>query len=307
MRRTRIFSSVFALALSCLPASAAAPPCTGIGIRATAEVGDSGVSLGDLLTPDSCPELRHAAARVWLGNSPQPGGTRVFEGSEIRRAIDQLTSAGPVGETVGDARLPERSMPERTVPERIVVRRAGARTSCAEIADFISRSLRARMPVNGSHPLTRAADGPQNPPRALDCGQTGRVPQGAPLELTRIFWDPALQGWAYSLRCVHAGDCVPFLVRQITAHKVSTAALPGTSFQGASFHKNNPQSANAPLAVQVGQTATLFWEQDGIRAVLPVTCLDRGSVGSLVRARTKNGNRILRAEVVSAGVLRAAL
>ena len=111
--------------------------------------------------------------------------------------------------------------------------------------------------------------------------------------------------WEYSLRCVHAGDCVPFLVRQILAAANSARTSPPGS--DVRLQKDKPQPANAPLAVQVGQTATLFWEQDGIRAVLPVTCLDRGSVGSLVRARTKNGNRILRAEVVSAGVLRAAL
>lgn len=312
MRRIRIFSSLVVLLLSCLAAAAAPLPCTGIGIRAAAEVSDSGVSLADLLTAESCPAVRHAAASVWLGDSPRPGSTRVFEGSEIRRALDQLTLAGPAGKTVADARRPERAVPDRVVskrivpenivPERIVVRRAGARASCAEIAAFISRSLRTRMPVDvpGHEPA-----GFQDLPDELDCGRAGRVPRGAPLELTRVFWDPALRGWEYALRCVHAGDCVPFLVRRILTATNTRAASAEQSV--VRFQKDKPQSPNAPLAVQVGQTATLFWEQDGIRAVLPVTCLDRGSVGSLVRARTKNGNRILRAEVVSAGVLRAAL
>jgi len=315
MRRIRIFCGVLVLALSCLPAAAAPVPCSAIGIRAAAEVSDSGVSLADLLTADSCPGVRHAAAAVWLGNSPQPGSTRVFEGSEIRRALRQLTLTAPTGEIVTETRLPElavpdRIVPDRIVPERIVVRRAGAKASCDEIADFISRSLRTRMPVD-----TRQAAGPepngfQDLSRELDCGRAGRVPRGAPLELTRVFWDPALEDWEYSVRCVHAGDCVPFLVRRITVRQISAAANAGADSplnSGARFQKDKPQSPSAPLAVQVGQTATLFWEQDGIRAVLPVTCLDRGSVGSLVRARTKNGNRILRAEVVSAGVLRAAL
>jgi hypothetical protein len=319
MRQIRIFCGLVVLALSCLPAGAAPAPCTGIGIRSAAEVGDSGVSLADLLTAGSCPAIRHAAASVWLGNSPQPGSTRVFEGSEIQRALHQLTLTEPIGETIADVHLPARAaagpMPARflsepIVPERVLVRRAGARASCAEIADFVSRSLRTRMPFDGSRPSDREAEGLQNLPHALDCGRAGRVPQGAPLELTRVFWDPALQGWEYSLRCVRAGDCVPFLVRQIAVRQISAAAIAGAdspSNSGVRWQKNNPQPANAPLAVQVGQTATLFWEQDGIRAVLPVTCLDRGSVGSLVRVRTKNGNRILRAEVVSAGVLRAAL
>jgi hypothetical protein len=315
MRRIRIFSGLVVLALACLSASAVATPCPGIAIRAAAEVSDSGVSLADLLTAESCPAVRHAAASVWLGNAPQPGSTRVFEGSEIRRALDQLTLTAPSGETVTKARLPQPAVPDHIVPanivpERIVVRRAGVRASCAEIADFVSRSLRTRMPFDGPQPSGREAGSLQNLAHTLDCGRAGRVPQGAPLELTRVFWDPALQGWEYSLRCGHAGDCVPFLVRQIAVRQTSGAVSAGAdspSNSGVRFQKDNAPPANAPLAVQVGQAATLFWEQDGIRAILPVTCLDRGAVGSVVRARTKNGNRILRAEVVSAGVLRAAL
>jgi flagella basal body P-ring formation protein FlgA len=57
--------------------------------------------------------------------------------------------------------------------------------------------------------------------------------------------------------------------------------------------------------VKPGQGATLVWEQGGIRAEFPVICLDRGGIGESVRARVKNGDRILRAEVVSEGRLRA--
>lgn len=305
MKRTQILGSLAVLAVSCFPA-AALPRCAAIGLRATAEVGDAGISLADLLTAESCPALRRAAAAVWLGNSPQPGSTRVFDSSEIRRALQQLAWAKPAAEAAAEGHLPDRVVRDRIVPERIVVRRAGAKASCSKIGDFVSRTLRARMPVDASLPAARELTTVQPlQGRELDCGGAGRIPRDAPLELIRVFWDPALQGWEYSLRCVRPSDCVPFLVRQIPS-----ASSPGAASQTASdlrFPKKRPRSANAPLAVQVGQTATLFWEQDGIRAVLPVTCLDRGAVGSLVRARTKNGNRILRAEVVSAGVLRAAL
>jgi flagella basal body P-ring formation protein FlgA len=59
--------------------------------------------------------------------------------------------------------------------------------------------------------------------------------------------------------------------------------------------------------IKPGQTATLTWEQSGIRVVLPVTCLDGGGLGQLVRIRFKNGAQTLRAEVVGAGSLRAGL
>jgi hypothetical protein len=304
MRRIPIFSGFVVLALACFPA-AAQPSCVEVGIVANAEVGDSGVTLADLLTARSCPALRRAAAAVWLGNAPQPGSTRIFEGAEIRRALVQIQPSGPLLEL----HLP--GFADARIPERIVVRRAGPKASCNEIMDSVSRALGTRDSA-----MPRLL-----PPLALDCGST-RIPQGAGLELTRVFWDPALRGWEYSLRCVRASDCVPFLVRQSVRQSVpqgvqqsadsghagaaSFSPLDSSPFDSHA-RPGGPPTTSLPLAVQVGQTATLFWEQDGIRAVLPVTCLDRGPVGGLVRARAKNGNHIFRAEVVSPGVLRAAL
>jgi hypothetical protein len=276
-----------------LPAAALAR-CAGIGVRGAAEVGDAGVSLADLLTVESCPALRQAAAAVWLGNSPLPGGTRVFEGSEIRRAIQELTMATNLDASVADA----------NVPQRIVARRAGAKASCREIEAFVSRALRMQTQVAAPQAARRESDGFQNFPAGLDCGRAGRVPQAAPLELIRVFWDPALRTWEYSLRCVRSSDCVPFLVRPASYAAESKAAASATGFAS---RRERPQPAAVPPVVQVGQAATLLWEQDGIRAMVPVTCLDHGAIGTVIRARTKNGNRILRAEVVSAGILRAAL
>src|SRR5579863_1701735 len=156
------------LAVFFLPAAARAR-CAGIGVRTAAEVGDAGVSLADLLTEETCPAFRRAAAAAWLGNSPPPGGTRVFEGSEIRRAIQELTMATNLDASVADA----------NVPERIVARRAGAKASCREIEAFVSRALGMR--TEGATPQTggRESDGFQNFPAGLDCGRVGRVPEAA--------------------------------------------------------------------------------------------------------------------------------
>jgi flagella basal body P-ring formation protein FlgA len=51
----------------------------------------------------------------------------------------------------------------------------------------------------------------------------------------------------------------------------------------------------------------LRWDQGGIRVVLPVTCLDGGGLGEHVRARLKSAARILPAEVLQDGTLRASL
>lgn len=290
------------LAIAFLPTTARAG-CVHIAVRAAADVGDAGVSLADLLTPETCPGLRQAGGAVWLGNAPQPGATRIFDGSEIRRAIHQLTQVMNLDASVGDA----------DVPERVIVRRAGAKASCSEIEAFVFHALRQRT---DSEPADRTADS-WNISGELDCGRAGRVPRAAPLELIRVFWDPALRTWEYSLRCVHPSDCVPFLVRKIQVRQIqarqiqlqqdsNTAKPSALASTGFASLRERPEPA-APPVVRVGQAATLFWEQDGIRATVPVICLDHGAVGTLIRARTKNGNRILRAEVVSAGVLRAAL
>jgi hypothetical protein len=281
MKRTLILVWAWA-AMAFLPAVAQSG-CSGIGVRAAVEVGDDGVSLADLLTSENCSALRQAAAAVWLGNAPQ-AGMRTFEGSEIRQALQRLGLAANSEERV--------ALASANIPDRIVVRRSGAKVSCSEIRDFVAGALRERT----------ESDAVQNFPSQLECGGANHIPHGAALELTKVFWDPALRTWAYALRCARASDCVPFLVRQI-----SSTANPQKAPPGFAPLKERARAVDAPPAVRVGQTATLYWEQDGIRAVLPVICLDHGAVGSLIRARTKNGNRILWAEVVSAGVLRASL
>jgi Chaperone for flagella basal body P-ring formation len=64
------------------------------------------------------------------------------------------------------------------------------------------------------------------------------------------------------------------------------------------------QKGNPDALVKPGDVATLVWEQGGILIQLPVICLDAGRLGQLVRARSPNGSRILRAEVVGQGALR---
>jgi len=59
------------------------------------------------------------------------------------------------------------------------------------------------------------------------------------------------------------------------------------------------------ISVRPGQTVTLIWDQAGIRAVVPVICLDHGGLGQQVRARIPRGGRVVRAIVLSAGRLQA--
>jgi hypothetical protein len=99
------------------------------------------------------------------------------------------------------------------------------------------------------------------------------------------------------LRCMQREDCIPFLV---WAHADRTPPA---------AESDPPKAAGAAVEslVKSGQTATLTWDEAGIRVVLPVTCLEAGGLGQLVRVQFRNGARILRAEVVGSGALRATL
>jgi Chaperone for flagella basal body P-ring formation len=270
-------------------------------------------SLADLLDGGSCAEVRRAAAKVLLGSAPLAGSKRVVAGSEVRTTLEKLAAnLEAAGASVPVVVL---------VPERITVRRAGARASCADITRWIHRAS----------------------PGAVDCGAADRIPQDAALEFSRPDWDPALGSWQLYARCVHPADCVPFVVR-LTGHsnennenneneddareQTGTAAgeLRGKTVRNNKTVRNKmirstlarlaAASAPSPTTalgadralplVRPGQTVTLLWDQDGIRLVVPAVCLDRGAPGENVRARMGHGGAVVRAIVVSAGMLRAA-
>ncbi len=237
--------------------------------------------------------MRRAAAHVPLGKAPLDGSVRVLVGSDVRMALQKLAEGK--GHDFGE-------FASILVPERITVRRAGARASCADIG--------RRLPAAA--------------PGAVACGAANRISEDAPLEFTQPAWDAALGSWQLYARCVHPADCVPFLVslrggdpqaetgtpsgeirsdvvRSEMAHS-TIARLAATSYRQAA-----PGSARALLPlVRPGQTVILLWDQDGIRLVVPVVCLDAGAPGETVRVRIAHGGALLHAIVVSAGMLRAA-
>jgi hypothetical protein len=85
--------------------------------------------------------------------------------------------------------------------------------------------------------------------------------------------------------------------------RVIVRRTPAYSDVRASQAKSPP--ASVPPLVRPGQPAMLVWDGDGIRVVVPVTCLDRGAPGESVRARITPSGTVVRAVVIEAGVLRA--
>jgi hypothetical protein len=163
---------------------------------------------------------------------------------------------------------------------------------CQEIAGLIASSGAGENPSAMSRLL-----------KDLNCAAARNIPEDARLEFTRTKWNAALQRWEFVLRCVTRSDCVPFLV---WAH----AESPQVEIVHLQPDRANAESSTANTAatlVKSGQTALLTWDGGGIRVVLPVTCLDAGTLGQTVRVRLKHVDRIVRAAVVSAGALAANL
>jgi hypothetical protein len=263
---------VFLLAVLLLgPAGKASAKCRILPMPESVEVGPGELSLADLLPPGDCPALYPAAARVVLGAAPRAGSERVLDGGGIRLRLEQLEN--------GRAGVEEIS---RVVPARIVVRLAGARMSCAEVARFVAGAVRE----------VASDPGWQND---LHCNGAGHVPAGAALALTKTDWNPMLHRWEFTLRCARSGECVPFVVWSAAAEERASLLW--------DVARDQPQD----WVVKRGETATLTWDQGGIRVVLPVMCLEAGKVGQSIRVRVENAGRTLRAEVVGAGVVRVSL
>jgi hypothetical protein len=260
-------------------------PCPVV-VRANVEVAGDGFSLAELLAAGACAELRRAAAGVRLGRAPLAGSPRILTGDEVRALLQIATNT-----------LEKNSMVLRSmqIPERVTIRRAGPRASCAEITARILSELAAHAfgAETGSVAVL------SEPDRGSVCGVGGGIALGAPLELIRTVWNPTLSTWQVLARCIHAADCVPFLVR-VPGRNSRFEKRPVISSTSA-----KASSSETPL-VRPGEAVTLLWDQDGIRLLVPAVCLDEGAAGDAVRTRVLRGGRMVRAVVESAGRLRVA-
>lgn len=283
MKRWAMALASGALAVAVLPCRAqSACGSAAVGANITAAPGE--LTLADLLLPGACAQLQRAAARVSLGAAPRAGSVRVLAGRQIRRLLDELRDRA--GSLPQDGSL--------QIPERISIRRAGATKSCADIAKFVAAAASPRETPGDAPPWTED----------LDCAAARGIPRDSALELSRTAWNARSQRWEFALHCARPEDCIPFLVWARAQAPAGGAAL---------AFSPRPQPASLagtsgmrPL-VKPGQTATLIWDQAGIRIVLPVTCLEAGGIGQRVRVRLQNAPRTLPAEVVGAGTVRARL
>ncbi len=247
-------------------------PCR-VTAAPTVEVPPLQLSLADVLSRETCPEMLQASAHFVLGRAPLPGSARVLERGYVEALLQQIQRR-------------EASLRNREVivhlPERITLHRAGARTSCDEIRSQLRFHEGASV-------------------EASSCGSAGGIPRTAPLHIDRRVWDSASNSWKVFIRCTSLADCVPFVIHvRDLAPEATRVAL---SFQAADGTRNR---ADAATLTKSGQHATLLWDRDGIRLEIPAICLDNGRAGEVVRARLRSG-RVVRAVVLGSGSLQIIL
>lgn len=208
----------------------------------------------------------------------------------------------------------EQPPPATIPPGQASKKRLLAKTEeCAEVVAWIDGVIRAR----GSQ--ARGAEGIDNlsslnlpreiatgdlRPGDLDCAGVPPLKASTHFAFTKIFYDRVLHSWEFQVRCARTTDCVPFLVRwpqpaRDSAQSSSVALLKPP----AEIHSQ----AGPHFLLRAGETVTLLWDQEGIRVVLPVICLEKGNVGDSIRVRIQSGTRVLRAVIVNQSLLRVVL
>jgi Chaperone for flagella basal body P-ring formation len=262
--------------------------CTRIAVEPVVEISRSAFTLADLLSPATCAPLRRAAQSFDLGATPRGARARIVPGERVRELIAEIAGVAKFEQLI-----------EEPVPERIFVRRSARVKTCHEIAQSV---------LDSSSQSVEAGLSPAN----FDCAGAQFVPKAAALELTRTSWNASLHRWEFALRCTRSKECIPFL---LSAHESSSwkretvaEASGGSVFRSAMTSTfASPERAPSERVVKPGQTVTLRWDERGVRIVLPVTCLDGGAAGETVRVRFKSAPRVMRAEVLPDGTLRAGI
>ena len=241
---------------------------TTVLLRA-ANVSRDTIWLSDLLPPEASTATRRAAEQIELGRTPQCHTTRFFEAADIERQ----TSSWPA--LRGLTLLSPVPVQRTCFPiRREQVQRA--------ISKFIQGKESGMVIVGAPFSLSESILASRENPA---------------LEVEQALPDPARPGLQIRLRCVERTVCPSFWVNVPTRQRPQRLSTAVTAHE----------TAKNTMLVESGQRVMLTFEDPPMRMQVPVTCLQRGSLGKQVRAMDPLTHRVFRAEVTGAGALTARL
>lgn len=123
--------------------------------------------------------------------------------------------------------------------------------------------------------------------------------------IVRDIWDPALNSRILFLRCNRSTECLPFVVRAPGFPRKQSTPKQILSKQASRFEPRSPEHATV---IRGGQTASMIWEDAGIKMTVSVICLDAGAVGERIRVRiARPGGKVLTATVMNSGLVRSSM
>ena len=135
-------------------------------------------------------------------------------------------------------------------------------------------------------------------------------PVDVALRIASCRWDPLRKELQFYLRCSEPDTCRPFLATLRAADypvpDTHAANKPRLTRRAVDRSATSSSTGEAPL-VCVGQAARLDLTGPGIHIRLAVTCLERGVLGQLVRARVVGESKVLLAKVTGPRILTAEL
>jgi flagella basal body P-ring formation protein FlgA len=285
----------------------------------TVTLGAPIVRLSDLLPSEAPATLKARAAAIVLGSAPQPGLARTVSGTEIKsHLVDAPDLLGRL-----------------EIPDRIVIRRFYRSLSTAELLEAIRLRLGAQSTPDSMN--WTPGDLKLSAPVYVTLDDPG-------VEVTRIELDPFRRQTKFRLWTSKEPSILPFWVTLAHDVKVPTlvaghdipagkeaqavdfqveegAGTPGsqsllaasdlTGLEARTPVKNSQPVTRSMLKpvvlVEAGRPAKLVAEGAHFRISTTVIPLQPGVLGQQIRVREVDSQRILSAEVVDRGELKAAL
>jgi hypothetical protein len=275
---------------SCAPNHGVDVSGPAVRLREVVEVKQGRVWLSDLLPADAPSALQKTGAAIELCQSPQPGSVRVLDAGQIAIKL--------IGQPEMFRRL--------VIPPRVTVRYAGWPIEEATVRMAISRFLREQ----GRNGQARSSDLPEAA-RLEWARPLASTEENTRLQVTSFDWDDRQQSVEVRLRCVTRASCGSFLVHIVLPSPLGDEwrerLRSGTDLSSPGAGQPAATNASGALLAEKGKLATLILDDGTMRISLHVLCLQPGVLNQQIRVLDEKSRRVFHAEVVGAGLLRAAL